>query len=223
MAIPECWLSYNNGAEKLRLPVPPPVIHVTSPFGNQDIEIVHGMDFTVIGTRGQKEFSFETFFPRDYNSTYCDYKDFPSPKECVATIEKWRDTRRPIRFLVTETDINYAVTVRDFPHEIERAGEPGDIYFSLMLKEFKFTKIGKKVDVQKAPVKQPARPPVVNKGTVNKPGGTYTVKKNDNLSKIAFSVYGKASKWRDIFNANKKVIGANPDKIQIGMKLVLPK
>lgn len=223
MVVPEFWLSYNNGAEKLRLPVPPPVVNVVSPFGNEDIEIVNGMDFTVIGFRGLKEFSMETFFPRDYNPTYCDYKGFPVPLKCVALLEKWRDTRRPLRFIVTGTNINHAVTIRDFPHDYERAGEPGDIYFSLVLKEYQFTKIGKKVDVKKTPPKQTARPPVVNKGTVTKPGGTYTVKNGDSLTKIAFAIYGRANRFKDIHNANSKLIGPDPNKIKAGMKLVLPK
>lgn len=46
----------------------------------------------------------------------------------------------------------------------------------------------------------------------------YTVKKGDNLSKIA-SQYG--IKWKDIFEANKDVI-KNPDLIQPGWKLKIP-
>ena len=46
----------------------------------------------------------------------------------------------------------------------------------------------------------------------------YTVKKGDNLSKIA-SQYG--IKWKDIFEANKDII-KNPDLIQPGWKLKIP-
>lgn len=225
MAIPEYWLSYNNGAEKLRLPVPPSVVNVSSPFSNTDIDIVNGKEFTVIGDRGLKEFSFESFLPRDYNSTYCDYVDIPDPYKFINWIERWRNSKRPIRFMVTGTNINHAVTIRDFNYDLEKAGEPGDIYFTISLKEYEFLTLGKKVDVKKpnAPTKSTGRPPVVNKGTSAPTSGTYTVKANDSLSKIAFAVYKNANRWRDIFNANKKVIGNDPDKLKIGMKLVLPK
>ncbi|WP_342537363.1 LysM peptidoglycan-binding domain-containing protein [Sporosarcina sp. FSL K6-3508] len=225
MAIPEYWLSYNNGAEKLRFPVPPPVVNVSSPFTNTDIEIVSGKEFTIIGDRGLKEFSFQSFLPRDYNSTYCDYVDIPDPYKFINWIERWRNSKRPIRFMVTGTNINLPVTVRDFNYELERAGEPGDVYFNIVLKEYEFLTLGKKVDITKpaAPTKQTDRPPVVNKGSTATPSGTHIVKAGESLSKIAFAVYKDANRWKDIFNANKKLIGNNPDKITAGMKLVLPK
>lgn len=222
MAI-EFWLSYNNGAEKLRLPVNPESLSVSSPFNNTDIDVINLGEFTIIGDRGLAEYSLESFFPRDYNPSYCGYAGFKSPSDNVKLIEKWRDSRKPIRLLVTGTSINTPVTIRSFEYEIERAGEPGDIYYSLELKKYEFLKLAQKVDVSKPTPKQAKRAPVVNKGSVVKPGGTYTVKKNDSLSKIAFAVYGKTDRWRDIYAANRKVIGANPELTKPGQKLVLPK
>ena len=51
---------------------------------------------------------------------------------------------------------------------------------------------------------------------------TYTVVKGDSLSKIAKQVYGKASLWRKIYEANQDQI-KNPDLIQPGQKLKIPK
>lgn len=225
MSIPEYWLSWNNGAEKLRFPVPPTVINVSSPFSNTDIDIVNGKEFTIIGDRGLKEYSFESFLPRDYNPTYCDYAKLPDPKVFVHWIERWRNSKRPVRFMVTGTNINVAVTIRDFNYDVERAGEPGDIYFNIVLKEYEFLTLGKKVDVKKPnkPTKPTNRPPVVNKGTPAKPSGTYTTKYGDSLSKIAHAVYKDMKRWKDIYNANKKLIGANPNNLKVGLKLVLPK
>ncbi|MCC6930566.1 MAG: LysM peptidoglycan-binding domain-containing protein [Gemmatimonadaceae bacterium] len=50
---------------------------------------------------------------------------------------------------------------------------------------------------------------------------TYTVVKGDTLSGIAKHHYGDASKWKEIFEANRDVI-KNPDRIQIGWVLKLP-
>lgn len=50
---------------------------------------------------------------------------------------------------------------------------------------------------------------------------TYTVAKGDTLSKIARDIYGKASLWRMIYEANRDVI-SNPDIIQIGWVLKIP-
>ena len=53
-------------------------------------------------------------------------------------------------------------------------------------------------------------------------GGTYTVKSGDSLSKIAKHVYGDASKWKVIHEANKAKI-PNPDLIHPGDQLTIPK
>jgi nucleoid-associated protein YgaU len=50
---------------------------------------------------------------------------------------------------------------------------------------------------------------------------TYTVESGDSLSKIAKRVYGDASKWHAIFEANRDKI-KNPDLIHPGEVLSLP-
>lgn len=50
---------------------------------------------------------------------------------------------------------------------------------------------------------------------------TYTVEKGDTLSHIAKAHYGKASKWRAIFEANRDQI-KDPDKIFPGQVLKIP-
>jgi len=51
---------------------------------------------------------------------------------------------------------------------------------------------------------------------------TYVVKPGDSLSGIAKAVYGDWKHWKDIFEANKDKI-SNPDLIQVGWELRLPK
>jgi nucleoid-associated protein YgaU len=50
---------------------------------------------------------------------------------------------------------------------------------------------------------------------------TYEVKAGDSLSKIAKRVYGNASAWKKIFEANRDLL-KDPDKIFPGQKLKLP-
>jgi nucleoid-associated protein YgaU len=52
----------------------------------------------------------------------------------------------------------------------------------------------------------------------------HIVAQNETLSSIAVKVYGNgsAANWKRIYEANKNLIGANPDALEVGMTLVLP-
>ena len=52
-------------------------------------------------------------------------------------------------------------------------------------------------------------------------GTTYTVEKGDTLSHIAKAHYGRASKWKAIFEANRDQLD-DPDRIQPGQVLKIP-
>ena len=52
-------------------------------------------------------------------------------------------------------------------------------------------------------------------------GGSYTVQSGDTLSAIAERQYGKASRWHEIFEANRDQID-DPDLIRPGQVLRLP-
>jgi nucleoid-associated protein YgaU len=51
---------------------------------------------------------------------------------------------------------------------------------------------------------------------------TYTVRPGDSLSKIAKALLGDAKKWRQLYEANKDVVGSNPDLIRPGQVLKIP-
>ncbi|MEH7521683.1 LysM peptidoglycan-binding domain-containing protein [Bacillus sp. JJ1503] len=135
-------------------------------------------------------------------------------------IERWKRERKPIRFVMTGTINNFDVTIREFTVEPEKAGSPGDIYYTMSLKEYRHVTI-KKVGENDGKAKatkgseRPAPPP-------NQPT-TYVVKKDDSLWKIAARVYGDGTKFTKIFEANKAVIGKNQNLILPGQKLVIPK
>ncbi len=52
-------------------------------------------------------------------------------------------------------------------------------------------------------------------------GTSYTVKDGDNLSKISKTVYGTATRWQEIYEANKDVM-KSADWLRVGMKLTIP-
>ena len=53
-------------------------------------------------------------------------------------------------------------------------------------------------------------------------GSSYTVKKGDNLWNLAKKYYGDGSQWRKIYDANRDVIGGNPNLIYSGQTYTIP-
>jgi hypothetical protein len=54
------------------------------------------------------------------------------------------------------------------------------------------------------------------------PGSNYTVQNGDTLSSIALSAYGNSDEWHQIYIANAKVIGDNPNALSAGTTLFIP-
>ena len=54
------------------------------------------------------------------------------------------------------------------------------------------------------------------------PGSNYTVQSGDTLSSIAQRAYGNSNQWQVIYDANKQVIGSNPNLIYPGQVLYIP-
>ncbi|MEG4879876.1 LysM peptidoglycan-binding domain-containing protein, partial [Microcoleus sp. K1-B6] len=58
--------------------------------------------------------------------------------------------------------------------------------------------------------------------SISPSGRTYTVQPGDTLSIIAQKFYGDANLWQRIYDANRGIIGDNPDRIFPGQNLVIP-
>ncbi|MDF5729627.1 MAG: LysM peptidoglycan-binding domain-containing protein [Rhizonema sp. PD38] len=66
---------------------------------------------------------------------------------------------------------------------------------------------------------------VLDSGVVHPPSSqTYTVQAGDTLSSIAQKFYGDGSEqsWRKIYDANKAVIGPDPNQLKVRMILTIP-
>ena len=210
----EFWLKDRDNVY-LQLPVNPSEIDYNSPFGLQTVSIASLGDVTVPGERGVKQISFSSFFPRDYNPSYCEYEGFMAPWSWVEQIEKWRDTRKNIRIIISGTPISIPVFVSEFSLQPEKAGHPGDVYYNITLMEYRPIKAKLLQSTAKAPSSE--RPASSKTASKN-----YTVVRGDSLWKIAKAHYGDGAQFPKIYNANKSTIGKNPDLIYPGQKLVIP-
>jgi nucleoid-associated protein YgaU len=224
------FLSIDNNRDRIQLPVNPPEIRVNSGYMWTDVNINQLGEYSIPNGHSLTEISLTSFFPRDYNPSYCEYENIPEPWSMVKKLGEWKESKKPIRLIVTGTNgrINYAMTIRKFEFW-EQAGSPGDVYFTIDLKEYRFIKltpVGPTVSKDtglKTVIKAAAKPPRPNEKEIPT---TYIVKSGDTLGKIAQRMRTQGHKditWKKIYEANKKVIGKNYNLIKPGQKLVIPK
>jgi nucleoid-associated protein YgaU len=51
---------------------------------------------------------------------------------------------------------------------------------------------------------------------------TYVTQSGDNLTTIAEQFNGDGTLWRKVYEANRKVIGSDPDRLGVGLDLTIP-
>ncbi|WP_018752170.1 LysM peptidoglycan-binding domain-containing protein [Paenibacillus sanguinis] len=194
----EFWLSYNNNAERLQLPVNPEEITIGNSSQTEVVNVSGIGEVAIINDPVLKTFDFSSQFPSSWGP-YCAYKDIPDPKAAAATISRWKATGKPIRFLVTETTWNFAVTIEDYTYR-EVAGDVGTIYFDLSLREYKFIKIRKlETKTTAAGTTSASVSSASARPSERVTPATYTVRSGDSLWKIGQS-HGVA--WQTLAKLN---------------------
>lgn len=189
----EVWLSWQNNKERLRLPVLP-YFEVKVGNMNTRVNINELGNINLIGKSDLREMILESFFPaQEYY--FVEYNAFPSPYECVNMIEKWRNSGKPIRLIITDTPINIAMAIDNFSYG-ERDGS-GDVYFSLELAEYVFTNV-KANSKSYGYIQTNIRP-------AKEIPNTYVTKKNDNPITVAKKTTGNSANAVEIIDRNPQV------------------
>lgn len=174
----EYWLMSEDKKEKLQLPVPPETYEVEREQNNTTVNIINLGELNLLGKGKLATLPIESFFPA-HEYPFCQYTGFPKPYECVAMIDKWRKSIRPIRVLITEADVNIAMSIEKFSHK-EQDGT-GDVYFTLELKEYKYESSSSvsSLSAQTSGTKKTAKPAATRQ--TKAVAKTYIVKKGDTL------------------------------------------
>jgi LysM repeat protein len=216
----EIWLKKDED-DRLLIPVNPPTVGSTLTRNYEDIVVASGDEKTVMSGKNLREYTIASFLPKRmtyYNKAASDYTD---PIVIVTKIEKWMNSKTVLLLQVTNTVINKPVTIRSFKWEVNHVG---DVDYTLELKQYDpitfkaITSGPSSTETVKTVVAPTKTRPASQKVT----SGDYTVKTGDSLWTIAKKFYNDGSKTDKIYQANKKVIGPNPNLIQPGMKLVIP-
>ncbi|MDN4617195.1 LysM peptidoglycan-binding domain-containing protein [Paenibacillus sp. PsM32] len=198
-------------------PVNPEEISISRSKGYETVNMLQYGEFDFVQGDKVKEISFSSFFPKEYNPSYCQYKNIPAPNIAINKLNELLISDHPMQLMITTTGINVPIYLISFNSSF-KGGEPGDISFDLTFRTWRDAKVKQKKTSK-------------NGKTTNKSGSradlktsnkSYTVKSGDSLSKIAKLELGDSSKWNDIYKLNTKLIGANPNQIKPGQKLVMP-
>ena len=207
------YLSFNNNEERLRLPVIPSSFEVSIPHQNTTINITNLGEINLIGKTGLATMTIESFFPKQQYS-FCLYKDFPHPYDCIKLLLKWKESGKPIRVIVTETPINYAMAIESITYS--EVDGTGDVYFILELKEYKFIKAS---NVTTTTTANGTTLKVSETKRETKPTPSeYVVKKGDTLWRIAKKITGEGSNYKAIAKKNNI---KNPNLLKVGQRLVI--
>ena len=83
----QIWLK--GGGSRIRIPVVPAEYTVTSEQDNTSVTVCNLGEVTLRGKRKLQQISFSSFFPRQYDSGYCDVRS-KSPITMVKKVEKMK-------------------------------------------------------------------------------------------------------------------------------------
>jgi hypothetical protein len=159
----ELWLTSNNNQERIQLPVNPPELSISNGSQNETFNVSKLGEVTIIQDPKAKTFSFECFFPAK-SGPYLNIvaTSLKEPSVYVSTIDTWKASGNPVRFIVTESDINFLCSIEDFSYS-EKAGDVGTIYYTLSLKEYRIVtpRTLQEIDGKLVAQDKPKRPGVI--------------------------------------------------------------
>lgn len=223
-------MAYDFYLGKTLLPVAPKKLQLKTKSANKTCTLINEGEINMLKTPGLTDIDFEIMLPfAEYG--FAKYKDgFKPVSYFLGVLEKYKQSKESFQFIVTRLlpnskslhGTNMRVSLEDCTI-IEDADNGFDTTVSVKLKQYRdygtktcnITFAGTK---PKASINS-SRP---SSGNAPSTGGTYTVKKGDCLWKIAAQFYGSGSRWAELYNANRSVIGGNPNLIYPGQVLRIP-
>jgi len=211
------YLTASDGS-RILLPINPERITAQTEGKMQTFEVINLGDIELPRGIVPARISWESFFPGAARKNTVFVKSWQDPKALVGLISLWRRNNTKVRLLVTETPLNLDCYISTFEHTW--GGGYGDCQYSIELVEARELLVLTDAERQ---AKQAGAATAVQSQTPVRPAPpppkTYTVRPGDSLWAIAKLKLGDGSKWRALYEANKSIIGPDPNKIFPGQVL----
>lgn len=214
---------FDYDGDHMQLPVPPPNFTMKIKGKNKVIELLNVGDVNILKEPGLTDVSFKVLLPGQEYPFAVYPNGFKTPDYYTDRFKKYKRDKKPILFTIIREapwgeflfDIKMKVSLESYSIE-ERAGEEGDIYVSLELKEYKeyLTQEVAMLDIKDGK----AIVTIKEQRPAKTPAKSYTVKAGDTLWLIAKRELNDGSKYSEIAKLNNI---SNPNKINVGQVLRL--
>lgn len=192
----------------IRLPVVEPTFEIQEVHDNQEQQIVGFGGVNLIGKRGLTTFNYSSFYPKNYDSSYCNFRNLLDPKTFVKKILQYKNSDKSVRLVIPKMLINGLFTIEGFNYKPIDGTD--DIGYTISMKEYR---------LPNTPTTEYTFE-VYNlsyaKETKTVVGQSYTVKNGDTIVTIARSFNMTVD---TLYSDNIEVIGPNPTNVTAGMKL----
>lgn len=222
---------YDFYLNKCLLPIAPSKLTVKINSANKTVTLIDEGQINLLKKAELTDLEFECRIPQE-PFPFAVYKSgFKGADYFLDYFEALKTDQKPFQFIVCRTrptgkklfDTNMKVSMEDYKIT-EDAKEGFDLIVDIKLKQWRDygTKtVNISFDMEKPrasiePQRETGASPAPSEAQ------TYTVVKGDCLWNIAKKFYGNGSKYSVIYNANRSVIGGNPNLIYPGQVLTIP-
>lgn len=222
---------YDMYFDKCLFPVTPEKISIKINGNNKTVTLINEGEINILKKPGLTDIEFEAEIPQ-VKHPYAVYKNgFKDAGYFMDIFEGLKTGKKPFQFIVCRQtpvgkkllNTNMKVSLEDYKIT-EEAKNGFDFKVKFNLKQYR--DYGTKTVNIKIAASKPKASVEPKRETNNSPAPaaaqTYTVVRGDCLWNIAKRFYGSGAKYIVIYNANKGVIGGNPNLIYPGQVLTIP-
>ncbi len=220
---------YDFYLDKCLLPIAPPKLQIKINNTNETVTLINEGEVNILKTAGLTDIEFECRIPQE-QYPFAVYKSgFAGADYFLGCFESLKTGRKPFQFIVCRQrpdgralfNTNIRVSLEDYK-VTEDAEEGHDLLVKVKLKQWRDYGT-KTVDVSFSTSRASVGGQRETSGSpAPSSAQSYTVVKGDCLWTIAKRFYGSGAKYTVIYNANKGIIGGNPNLIYPGQVLTIP-